>query len=79
MPLYRLLILPLRSSTQDWCVAAAEGAAVPEVHLAWCCRSLSEMTLVGEALPSLLASAGRAKDTHFSMSLYCSGKVGSLR
>ncbi|CAM9615270.1 unnamed protein product, partial [Ectocarpus sp. 12 AP-2014] len=59
---------------QDWCVAAAEGASVPEVHLAWCCRTLSEMELVGEALPSLLAGAGRAKDTHFSMSLYCSGK-----
>lgn len=60
---------------QDWCVAAAEGAAVPEVHLAWCCRSMSEMELVGEALPSMLASAGGVKDTHFSMSLYCSGKV----
>ena len=60
---------------QDWCVAAAQGAPVPEVHLAWCCRSMSEMELVGEALPSLLASAGAKKDTHFSMSLYCSGKV----
>ncbi|CAM9965694.1 unnamed protein product, partial [Ectocarpus sp. 6 AP-2014] len=58
----------------DWCVAAAEGASVPEVHMAWCCRTLSEMELVGEALPSLLAGAGRVKDTHFSMSLYCSGK-----
>ncbi|CAM9204572.1 unnamed protein product, partial [Hapterophycus canaliculatus] len=63
---------------QDWCVAASEGADVPELHVAWCCRYLSEMELVGEALPSMLASAGRKKDTHFSMSLYCSGsKVAS--
>lgn len=59
--------------SQDWCVAAAEGADVPEVHLVWCCRFLSEMALVGEAFPSLIASAGEKKDTHFSMSLYCSG------
>lgn len=71
----RLLNLLPRSQSQDWCVAAAEGASVPEVHMAWCCRTLSEMELVGEALPSLLAGAGRVKDTHFSMSLYCSGKV----
>ncbi|CAN0319680.1 unnamed protein product [Scytosiphon promiscuus] len=57
---------------QDWCIATSEGADVPEVHLAWCCRYLSEMELVGEALPSMLASAGTKKDTHFSMSLYCS-------
>eukprot|EP00752_Nemacystus_decipiens_P008264 g7389.t2 len=56
---------------QDWCVAAAGGADVPEVHLAWCCRYMSEFELVGEALPSLLASAGNKKDTHFTMSLYC--------
>lgn len=63
---------------QDWCVAAAAGAVVPEIHLAWCCRSMSEMELVGEALPSLLATAGEKKDTHFSMSLYCSGKVHTV-
>eukprot|EP00903_Cladosiphon_okamuranus_P013765 g12813.t1 len=57
---------------QDWCVAASEGADVPEVHVAWCCRFLSEFELVGEALPSLLACAGTKKDTHFTMSLYCS-------
>eukprot|EP00752_Nemacystus_decipiens_P015662 g13976.t1 len=57
---------------QDWCVAAREGADVPEVRLAWCCRYMSEFELVGEALPSLLASAGSKKDTHFTMSLYCS-------
>lgn len=52
-------------------MAASEGADVPEVHLAWCCRFMSEFELVGEALPSLLASAGSKKDTHFTMSLYC--------
>ncbi|CAN0339970.1 unnamed protein product, partial [Ectocarpus sp. 13 AM-2016] len=57
---------------QDWAVAAREGADVPEVKLAWCCRYMSEMELVGECLPSVLASAGSKKDTHFSMSLYCS-------
>ncbi|CBJ34105.1 conserved unknown protein [Ectocarpus siliculosus] len=57
---------------QDWAVAAREGADVPEVNLAWCCRYMSEMELVGECLPSVLASAGSKKDTHFSMSLYCS-------
>lgn len=34
---------------------------------------MSEMEFVGEALPSMLATAGSKKDTHFSMSLYCSG------
>ncbi|CAN0069464.1 unnamed protein product, partial [Ectocarpus fasciculatus] len=58
---------------QDWAVAAREGADVPEVNLVWCCRYMSEMKLVGECLPSVLASAGSKKDTHFSMSLYCSG------
>ena len=58
--------------SQDWAVAAREGADVPEVNLAWCCRYMSEMELVGECLPSVLASAGSKKDTHFSMSLYCS-------
>ena len=53
-------------------MAAAAGADVPEVHLAWCCRFMSEFELVGEALPSLLASAGSKKDTHFTVSLYCS-------
>ena len=57
---------------QDWCVAAGEGVAVPEVHLVWCCRHMAEMELVGEAIPSMLASAGDAKNTHFTMSLYCS-------
>lgn len=60
---------------QDWCVAAAAGAKVPEVHVSWCCRDMDEMELVGESIPSMLESAGTAKDTHFSMSLYCSGKV----
>ncbi|CAM9793974.1 unnamed protein product, partial [Laminaria digitata] len=57
---------------QDWCVAASEGVDVPQVHLAWCCRYMAEMELVGEAIPSLLAKAGETKNTHFTMSLYCS-------
>ena len=69
---------PPSPSSQDWCVAAAEGADVPEVRLVWCCRFLSEMELVGEAIPSLLASAGAKKDTHFSMSLYCSSSAKVL-
>lgn len=60
---------------QDWCVAAAAGSAVPEVHLVWCCRSMAEMELVGEAIPSMLASAGTKKDSHFTLSLYCTSKV----
>lgn len=39
-------------------MAAASGSAVPEVHLVWCCRSMTEMELVGEAIPSMIASAG---------------------
>ncbi|CAM9627299.1 unnamed protein product [Laminaria digitata] len=62
---------------QDWCVAASEGVDVPGVHLAWCCRYMAEMELVGEAIPSMLARAGEAKNTHFTMSLYCS-KVRAL-
>ena len=50
---------------------------MPEVHLAWCCRYMAEMELVGEAIPSMLAKAGEAKTTHFTMSLYCS-KVRAL-
>lgn len=60
-------------------MAASEGADVPEVHLAWCCRYMSEFELVGEALPSLLASAGGRKDTHFTMSLYCSKGGNKVR
>ena len=45
---------------------------MPELHLAWCCRYMAEMELVGEAIPSMLARAGEAKNTHFTMSLYCS-------
>lgn len=56
-------------------MAAAAGSAVPEVHLVWCCRSMAEMELVGEAIPSMLASAGNKKDSHFTMSLYCTSKV----
>ena len=33
---------------------------------------MSEMELVGEAIPSMLATVGNIKDTHFTMSLYCS-------
>ena len=62
---------------QDWCVAAGEGVAVPDVHLVWCCRYMAEMELVGEAIPSMLARAGEAKNTHVTMSLYCS-KVRAL-
>ena len=40
--------------------------------MAWCCRRMSEMELVGESIPSMLARAGEAKNTHFTMSLYCS-------
>ena len=36
---------------------------------------MSEMGLVGEAIPSMLASAGTKKDTHFTLSLYCTSKV----
>lgn len=61
--------------TQDWCVAAAAGSAVPEVHLVWCCRSMAEMELVGEAIPSMLASVGTKKESHFTLSLYCTSKV----
>ncbi|CAM9591145.1 unnamed protein product [Ectocarpus sp. 4 AP-2014] len=60
---------------QDWCVAAAAGSVVPEVHLAWCCRTMVEMQLVGESIPSMLASAGSKKDTHFTLSLYCTSKT----
>ncbi|CAM9564012.1 unnamed protein product [Ectocarpus fasciculatus] len=60
---------------QDWCVAAAAGSAVPEVHLAWCCRTMVEMQLVGEAIPSMLASAGSKKHSHFTLSLYCTSKA----
>ena len=50
---------------------------MPELHLAWCCRYMAEMELVGEAIPSMLARAGEAKNPHFTMSLYCS-KVRAL-
>ncbi|CAM9758656.1 unnamed protein product [Ectocarpus sp. 12 AP-2014] len=60
---------------QDWCVAAAAGSVVPEVHLAWCCRTMVEMKLVGESIPSMLASAGSKKDSHFTLSLYCTSKT----
>lgn len=66
------------SMYQDWCVAASSGATVPEVHLAWCCRDMREMELVGESLPSMLATTGDVKETHFTLSLYCSGKVDCL-
>ena len=56
-------------------MAAASGSAVPEVHLVWCCRSMTEMELVGEAIPSMIASAGTKKDSHFTLSLYCTSKV----
>ena len=52
---------------------------MPEVHLAWCCRYMSEMELVGEAIPSMLARAGEAKNTHFTMSLYCSKVCACVR
>ena len=56
-------------------MAAAAGSVVPEVHLAWCCRTMVEMQLVGESIPSMLASAGSKKDSHFTLSLYCTSKV----
>lgn len=65
----------LSLSLQDWCVAASTGGAVPEIHFVWSCRSMKEMELVGESLPSMLALAGSKKDSHFTMSLYCTGKV----
>ncbi|CAM9215996.1 unnamed protein product [Sphacelaria rigidula] len=68
-------VTSLMGFIQDWCVAASTGVSVPEVHLVWSCRSMKEMELVGESLPSLLASAGRKKDSHFTMSLYCTGKA----
>lgn len=67
--------LRLLRHTQDWCVAAAAGSVVPEVHLAWCCRTMVEMQLVGESIPSMLASAGSKKDSHITLSLYCTSKV----
>lgn len=60
---------------QDWCVTAAAGSVVPEVHLVWCCRSMAEMELVGEAIPSMLASAGSKNESHFTLTLYCTSKV----
>lgn len=36
---------------------------------------MTEMELVGEAIPSMLASAGTKKDSHFTLSLYCTSKV----
>lgn len=62
-------------SRKDWCVALAAGEDVPEVHLAWCCRRLAEMQLLGEALPSMLANAGTGADVCFKISLFCSGQV----
>ncbi|CBN80509.1 ferric reductase [Ectocarpus siliculosus] len=62
---------------QDWCVVAAAGSVVPEVHLAWCCRTMVEMQLVGESIPSMLASAGSKKGSHFTLSLYCTSKTGT--
>lgn len=60
---------------KDWCVAHAGGEDVPEVHLVWCCRRVAEMALVGESLPSLLASAGAGADVRFQISLFCSSEV----
>lgn len=61
---------------QDWCQALTDGEDVPEVHLVWSCRRIEEIELVGEALPSLLASAAPAgAESLFKMSLFCSGKV----
>lgn len=72
---FLLCVLSFFFDTQDWCVAAATGSAVPEVHLVWCCRSMTEMELVGEAIPSMLGSAGPKQDSHFTLSLYCTSKV----
>eukprot|EP00752_Nemacystus_decipiens_P001741 g1684.t1 len=60
---------------QDWCQALNEGEDVPEVHLVWSCRRVEEIELLGEALPTLLASAAPAgAESLLKISLFCSGK-----
>lgn len=56
-------------------MALAQGEDVPEVHLVWSCARMAEMKLVGEALPSMLVSAGAGADVRFKTSLFCSGEV----
>lgn len=68
----------LLADVKDWCEAHADGQDVPEVRLVWSCRRVAEMALVGESLPSLLASAGAGAEDRFEMSLFCSGKVGPI-
>lgn len=51
---------------------------MPDVHLAWSCREMEEMKLVGESLPTVIASARRtAGESSFNMSLFCSNNVSS--
>ncbi|CAM9175461.1 unnamed protein product [Ectocarpus fasciculatus] len=61
---------------QDWCEAYSGGENVPAVHLVWSCRSMSEIELLGEALPSFLAAAPAGAESLFTMSMFCSGKTG---
>ncbi|CAM9161669.1 unnamed protein product [Ectocarpus sp. 12 AP-2014] len=61
---------------QDWCEAYSGGEDVPAVHLVWSCRSMSEIELLGEALPSFLAAAPAGAESLFKMSMFCSGKTG---